>query len=76
MATLPRFAVLAQQERADEAFRQECADRAREYVLRVRARRAARQQGRVISFVCFTATAVMIWLSWQLASLLAWLLNN
>lgn len=76
MALLPNFIVEAQHERADAEFRALCADRAREYVLRVRARRAARQQGRVISFVCFTAVGTMVWVSWQLASLLAWLLNN
>lgn len=76
MAMLPNFIVEQNAERAEAAFRQECADRAREYVLRVRARRAARQQSRLISFVCFTAVGTMVWVSWQLASLLAWLLNN
>lgn len=76
MATLPRFAVLAQQERADELFRQECADRAREYVMRVRARKIYQRNVRLFGLAVASTAATALFVGWQIASVVAWLLNN
>lgn len=76
MATLPNFVLAAQQQRADEAFRQECAERARAYVYRVRARRAYKTQMRLIVLAVASTIGTALFVSWQVASVITWLLNN
>lgn len=76
MATLPNFIAIQHAERAEAEFRKACAERAREYVYRVRARRAAKWQARAIGVAVFTTIGTLVFVSWQLASVITWLLNN
>lgn len=76
MASLPSFVIAAQQERQEAAFRAECADRARAYSYRVRARRAYRIQMRLVALAVVTTVGTAVFVSWQIASVVTWLLNN
>lgn len=60
----------------DMQFRHECAERARAYIYRVRARRARAFQARMIALAVFTTVATALFVSWQLVAVVTWLLNN
>jgi hypothetical protein len=76
MATLPRFVTLAQQEQADLAFRAWAQERARAYVLSVRARRAYVRQCRMVVAAVVAVAVTGLFVSWQVAAVITWLLNN
>lgn len=76
MATLPRFVVAQQQEREDEAFREWAADRAQDYLWRLRARRAYVVRVRLVVAAVVAVVASGLFAAWQLANVITWLLNN
>lgn len=61
---------------ADNQFRHECAERARAYVMRVRARKASQRMARLVALAVFTTVGTAIFVAWQLVSVVTWLLNN
>lgn len=73
---LPSFILEQNAARQEEAFRAACAERARAYVYRVRARKAAAFQARMIALAVFTTVGTALFVGWQIASVVAWLLNN
>lgn len=60
----------------DMQFRHECADRARAYVLRVRARKIYRRNVRLFALAVLSTAGTALFVGWQIASVVRWLLNN
>ena len=60
----------------DMAFRHECAERARAYVSRVRARRIYKRNVQLFVLAVASTAGTAIFTAWQLVSVVTWLLNN